>query len=131
MYKTIRGDLHKVILFQDTVEASARASTLHMPPLRAMHDGFGLGLVMLVAVAASAPSHGERHDAQFFFVVGISYVVGEVRCLVVTHTIVVVAHVEVGQNFIKRPFREQLFVELGLFFLMFVVALVAERENVL
>ena len=102
-----------------------------MPPLRAMRDGLGLGLVALVTVAASAPAHGERHDAKLLLVVGILYVLDDVRGLVVTHTIVVVGLIEIRQDVFKRPVLEQLFVELSLFFLMLVVALVAERVNVL
>ena len=96
-----------------------------------MRDGLGLGLVALVAVAASAPAHGERHDAQFLFAVGILYVLDDVRGLVVTHPIVVVRLVEILQHVLKRPFREQLFADLGLLFPMLVVALVAELVNVL
>jgi uncharacterized iron-regulated membrane protein len=91
-----------------------------------LYDGLGLGLVLLVATTASAPSHRERHDAQFLFVVGLLYALDDVRGLVVTHPIVEVPVVEIRQNLLKRPFWEQLFTDLGLFFLMLVVALVAE-----
>jgi len=130
MYKTIRGDLRETVGGEDAVKASAGASTLHVSLLRTL-CGLGLGLVLLVATTASAPAHRERHDAQLLFVVGLLYALDDVRTLVVPHPIVVVAHVEVWQNFLKRPFWEKLFTDLGLFFLMLVVALVAERENVL
>jgi hypothetical protein len=135
MYKTIQGGLRdrlgETVGFKDAIKASAWASTLHVSRFRPIHDGIGYSLVLLVATTASAPSHRERHDTYFFFVVGNLYTFDDVRRFIMSHPIFVVAHVEVGQNLLKRPFWEQLFAELGLFFLMLVVALVAERENVL
>ena len=94
---TKKGELSKLIGFEEAVQATTRARTITI--LLTFGQGF-IGfkwhiLVVTVSAAASTPLHGLGVETQLLIAVVLLQVFDEVMILIVTHIVVVVRVVEI------------------------------------